>query len=96
MPTKVPNILRNRHENVLIIQSLHVENSTDNEYNERYSDNLPIRPRTDVCLSDDSEIYKEWETKTVNDEYLSVVNTTCLFDLFGDKQIREVIGIGNR
>jgi hypothetical protein len=69
---------------------------TDNDYTEGYSDNLPIRPRTDVCLGDDSEIYKEWETKAVNDEDLSVVDTTCLFDLFGDKQFRKGFGIGNR
>lgn len=41
---------------------------TDNDYNDGYSDNLPIRPRTDVCLGDDSEIYKEWEAQTDNDE----------------------------
>jgi hypothetical protein len=27
---------------------------------------------------------------------LSVVDTTCLFDLFGDKKIRKGFGIGNR
>lgn len=95
MPTKVPSILGNHHENVLIIQSLQVETSKENEFNERYSDNLPNRPRTDECLGDDSEIYKEWEAKTVSDEYLSVVDTTCLFDLFGDKIIRKRIVIGN-
>ncbi|CAC5425117.1 unnamed protein product [Mytilus coruscus] len=65
-------------------QSLRQERS-DNEY-ENSDDNISIRPRDDDNLGDSDN---ESDTKSTDEEHLSVEAKKCLYDLFGDDALTK-------
>ncbi|XP_071165603.1 uncharacterized protein [Mytilus edulis] len=54
--------------------------------NENSDDNVSIRPRDDEILGESDN---EWDTKSSDEEHLSVETKKCLFDLFGDDALTK-------